>query len=205
MIAGILATLLTSGVAATSAEAIVEAVEAKYKTVEGIQADFVQTTESKMFGVQNQTGNMVVSRPAQMRWNFEGDKPQQFITNGSVMWIHSPAEKQALKYEDVSSASADATSVLQSLDTISDTFEIAVLVDSPTSKRLSLTPKSGIKQVKRIELGLDGDLMLTDVMMVDAFDTETKIAFGQVKLNPTVDPSIFAFVPPEGTKVIAAQ
>lgn len=191
--------------ASTDPGVIVGAVEAKYADVNTLTAAFTQTTKSELYGADEQVGTVALQRPASMRWNFEGDG-RQFVTDGKTMWIYNAADNQVMRYDDVSKSAASADSLLQSLDRISELFEITVLADTATSKRLSLKPKGKeAEQVKRIELGLTGDLTLQDVTIVDAFDTTTALSFREVKLDAKVPESTFQFEVPKGAEVIGTN
>ncbi len=183
---------------------IIDAVEAKYAGVQTMAADFKQSTKSAMYGSDEQVGNLVLQRPSKMRWTFTGDG-KQFVTDGATMWIYNPADNQVLKYSDVQQTAASADSLLQSLDRISELFEIEVLEETDKVKRLSLKPKGEEAQVKRIELGLDNDLVVQDVTILDAFDTQTALAFSNVKLDAKVPDSTFVFEVPKGAEVISAN
>ena len=45
---------------------IIASVEARYKTVEVMQADFTQTTQSPLFGEEKQRGDVTLKRPSKM-------------------------------------------------------------------------------------------------------------------------------------------
>ncbi len=105
---------------------VVDAVEAKYATVEAIQASFVQTTHSEIFGSEEQAGSLVLKRPAKMRWEFTTGVEKQFVTDGRTMWVFTRSENQAIRYDDVSSSGA-ADSLLQSLDKLDEMFEIQLM------------------------------------------------------------------------------
>ncbi|MEZ4321406.1 MAG: outer membrane lipoprotein carrier protein LolA [Myxococcota bacterium] len=183
---------------------IIDAVEAKYAGVETLTAKFTQTTKSELYGADEQSGTMSLMRPAKMRWVFAGDG-KQFVTDGSTMWIYNPADNQVLKYSDVSQSAASADSLLQSLDRISELFEVELLEDTKTVKRLSLKPKAADAQVKRIELALDGDLVIQNVTILDAFDTSTALAFQNVALDSKLPEGTFTFEVPKGAEVISAN
>jgi outer membrane lipoprotein carrier protein len=168
--------------------------------VQTLTASFTQVTKSELYGADEQAGTMALQRPASMRWNFEG---KQFVTDGKTMWIFNAADNQVIRYDDVSKSAASADSLLQSLDRISEIFDIEVLLDTATAKKLALKPRGeDAQQVKRIELGLTGDLLLQQVDIVDAFDTRTTLAFKDVKLDAKVPESTFQFEVPKGAEVI---
>lgn len=188
--------------AGTDAGPIVDAVEAKYADVSTLTASFTQTTKSELYGSDQQAGTMTLQRPASMRWIFEGDG-KQFVTDGKTMWIYNAADNQVLRYDDVTKSAASADSLLQSLDRISELFEITVLADNADEKRLSLKPKGKeAEQIKSIELALTPELLVREVTIIDAFDTRTALAFKDVKLDAKVPEGTFTFEIPKGAEVI---
>lgn len=201
----LLASFVASFGAYAGAPEIIDAVEAKYGTVNAMAADFTQTTRSSLYGEQVSKGDMTVARPSKMRWNFGGEQAKQFVTDGKTMWIYSQAEKQVLQYNDVGAASTGATALLQSLDKISEIFDVVVLEDTKLLKKLSLTPKAADGQLKKIVLSLTGDLVVQDLVVTDAFDTETALTFTNVDLAPKVTDALFDFTPPPGAEVISAN
>lgn len=179
---------------------VIASVEKRYASVESISGTFTQTTASELYGTSTTQGRMVLQRPAKMRWDFDDGK--QYVTDGSTMWIKNPAEKQVIKMSDVSAAASSADSLLQSLDKVSELFTVQVLEDTEKRKRLKLTPKGDNEAVKEIELALDGDLVLDEVGILDAFDQRTTFDFDGVKLGSAVDPGTFTFEVPDGYEVL---
>lgn len=191
--------------AAGDPKPVVSAVEAKYATVNALSAKFTQVTKSELYGADQQAGTMVLQRPGSMRWVFDGDG-KQFVTDGKTMWIYNAADNQVIRYDDVSKSAATADSLLQSLDRISEIFDIALLADTEVEKRLSLKPRGeAAAQVKRIELGLGADLVLREVTILDAFDTSTTLQFKDVQLDPKVPEGTFTFEVPKGAEVIGTN
>ena len=183
---------------------VIDAVEAKYADVDTLSAQFTQTTKSELYGAEAQSGTMTLMRPAKMRWTFDGDG-KEFVTDGSTMWIYSPGDNQVLKYSDVSQSAGAADSLLQSLDRISEMFDIELLEETDTSKQLKLMPKGDQAQVKAITLTLDGDYLVQNVTIIDAFDTSTALSFEKVQLDAKVPDGLFTFDIPKGTEVISAN
>lgn len=179
---------------------VIERVEKRYADVESITGTFTQTTVSEAYGSSTTQGSMALQRPAKMRWQFSDGK--QYVTDGSTMWIQNPAEKQVLKMTDIGNAASSADQLLQSLDKVSEIFTVEVLEDTATRKRLKLTPKGTNEAVKLIELALDGDLVLDEVTIVDAFDQRTSLDFEGVKLGAPLEAGTFQFTVPEGYEVL---
>ena len=184
---------------------VITAVESKYKDVDALTARFVQTTKSQVFGDEVQSGDLKVKRPSMMRWSFEGDGGKEFVTDGSTMWIHSKADNQVLKYEDMSAMKSQADSLLQSLDRIDELFVVQVVDDGDASVHtLALSPREGEAQFKHLQLVLDSEYLIQGVRMTDPFDNVTELAFSQVDLAADLTEAAFSFTVPEGAVLVDA-
>lgn len=192
--------LCAPALALADSASVIEAVEKRYADVESISGNFTQTTTSELYGSSEVTGSMVLEKPAKMRWDFADGK--QYLSNGSKMWITNPAEKQVLEMSDIAASANSADSLLQSLDKVSEIFTVEMLEETATLKRMKLTPKGGSEMLKEVELSLDGDLVVQAVGILDAFGSKTQLAFTEVKLSGSVDPTTFAFSLPAGYEVL---
>jgi len=206
----VLLALLVLGLFAIPAHAqeqstpVVEAVEAKYAKVNVIQAEFVQKIESQVFGVEAQKGEMVIKRPAKMKWNFtSGDR--QFITNGETMWVYNRLKKQVIRYADVSSTRSTADSLLQSLDNLRTHFDVEVADGAEAGHIIKLAPKKGDQaQFRSVHLTINKNLIIRKLVIKDAGDTVTTLDFSNVKLNAEVPDSTFEFELPKGVEMVEA-
>jgi len=191
---------------------IVAGIEKTYGSVESIRADFVQTTRSPAMGeTGKQRGKMQVKRPKKMRWDFQRPDAKLFVTDGSRMWVYSPDDKQAILYENVSGAAGGGMeSLLTRLDTLDEHFNVTQLDDQEARRRnnivLQLLPKAEGMNIKSLRIEFTRKRYnIQRLVMVDAFDNETELAFSQVRLNPTIDDSVFDFEPPQGVEVIKPE
>ncbi len=185
-------------------EQIVQAVEDTYRDVETLRADFVQITRSVALGEeQKQKGHVIFQRPKKMRWDFKSPDERVFVTDGTQMWIYTPAENQAMVYQDLG-GSDGMSSLLTDLSQIDEFFDVERL-ELPRERQsisLKLTPKeeTGFKYLKLTVSKKKYEV--EQVVIVDTFDNETELSFSQVRLNPNVADAEFEFVPPEGVEVI---
>lgn len=180
---------------------LIKQVEAKYKAVTSMKAQVMQTTHSELFGSETIKGELVLKRPAMMRWSF-GDQ-KMFITNGQKMWIYTAEDKQVIEYDDISSGRATAESLLTSLDKLTSMFQIKVLSTSAYGHVLELKPSSDA-QFKKVQLTLDANLLVTSVVITDTFDNLTSLTFSGVQLNVPAEDSLFVFKAPAGVSVVKA-
>jgi len=191
-----------------SLDAFIQSVEATYRDVESLGADFVQVTRSMAVGDgPEQKGTVLLARPQKMRWEFSGPEARMFITDGSQMWVYSPNEKQVHVYKELGAGGTGMESLLSNLDQLDELFDVEELDAEKNrdknSVSLKLTPKKDAN-FKHLRLVVSKKkYLLEQVTIVDAFDNETELSFSQVKLNVTPDEGQFTFVPPAGVQVIS--
>ena len=194
---------LTSPVAgAAELQEVIKGVEGKYASVKVMQADFVQTTRSEIFGEEVQRGHVTLKRPSMMLWNFTNEK--QFVTDGKTMWIYTKADNQVIQYDDISGATSTADSLLQSLDRLSELFDVVLSGETEETLALTLSPKQDDSQFKRIQLTLNREYVVQRLVIDDAFNNVTELGFAKIELEGEVPDSAFRFDVPEGAEVITA-
>ncbi|NOY26818.1 MAG: outer membrane lipoprotein carrier protein LolA [Oligoflexia bacterium] len=192
---------------------LVAAVGAAYKDVNSLRADFVQVTRSPAMGEgEKQRGKVQLMRPRSMRWDFSSPDVKLFVTDGKTMWVYTPADKQVFVTEDLGGddkSSGGMDQLLGNLENLDEYFDVTLLDRQGGSQKasyvLELVPKSDM-QFKKLRLELDHrHYGLERLVIVDAFDNETDLSFSNLKLNPTLDPSVFTFVVPAGIQVVRAD
>ena len=184
----------------TTVDEAIAAVEAKYTDVSALQASFTQTVRNPIFGDDVQTGEVTLARPTKMHWSFGGGE-REFVTDGSTMWIYTKADNQVIQYDSFAPSAGGAESLLTSLDTIDEVFNVDLVSSNPTV--LDLTPKEE-GQFKSVTLTLDADLLVDVLSIVDPFDNTTLIDFDGMVLNGPAPDSLFTFDIPEGANVVNA-
>lgn len=181
---------------------LIKALETKYKTMTTIKATVQQTTRSELLGVETVTGDLMVKRPAKLRWS-QGDK--LFVSDGKKMWIYTAEDKQVIEYDDIAANRASAEQMLTSLDRIEEKFAVTLVSSDATQHVVDLAPKTSDQGFKKVKLVLGADLMVKSVTITDAFDNVTEMVFKTVTLNATIDDSQFVFSVPTGVDVIKAN
>jgi outer membrane lipoprotein carrier protein len=185
--------------AASEVSQIISSVEKKYSQVHTIQAAFTQAKRDT-FGAMQQDGDVVLQRPARMRWRFTSGDQSEFVTDGDTLWIYTKADNQVLRMRDTSAATTTANSFLTSLDSLDEMFTVT-LVGRDGGPTLDLVPREA-GMYKTIRLSLDTALVLRGIVFTDVYDNVTELSFRDVRLNGQVDAAAFKFVPPAGATVV---
>lgn len=193
---------LSVGAEAGEPLSIVKRVEEKYAKVEVMTASFDQTVRSPAFGEEKSKGTLALKRPKKMKWDF-GTK--MYVFDGQQMWLFSKEENVVYKYPGAG-GSGDADQLLSSLGNLDTLFVVTELKSAVAGHHsLDLAPRKAEGQMKKLHIEFDPELMVERVVITDAFDTVTDLAFRDLKLNGVVPDSTFVFLPPAGAQVIDAS
>ena len=187
---------------------VITGVEAAYKDVQTLRADFVQITRSKAMGDETkQKGKVMLKRPKMMRWEFTQPAGKLFVTNGDKMWVWSAPENQVIVSSGMSGGSTGMSQLLEDLNRLGDLFNVKIIPDEGKSGSilLGLTPKEDAGfQSLRLRLA-EKTYLVQSVVMVDAFGNEVDLRFNQVRTNVALKDSDFSFEVPKGAQVLNAD
>jgi outer membrane lipoprotein carrier protein len=209
-IAIVLATLCAHPAVAetTDVNQVINGVEAAYKDVQTLRADFVQITRSKAMGDETkQKGKVMLRRPRMMRWEFTQPAGNLFVTNGEKMWVWSAPENQVIISSGMGGGSNGMSQLLEDLNRLGDIFNVELLPEEGKngSVLLGLKPKqdAGFQSLRlRLE---EKTYLVQSVVMVDAFGNEVDLRFNQVRTNVAFNDSDFSFEVPKGAQVLNAD
>lgn len=191
--------------AAPTVDQVVAGVERTYDDVQALKASFTQVVTSPAMGAgPAQSGEIMLARPRKMRWDFSVPDDKLFVTDGSTMWVYTPADKQVFVSTDLAGGDGTMDALLSSLDSLDELFEVSLLDGAPAGQvRLGLAPRKDSAQFKSLELDLSAtDYRLQRLVLVDGFDNRTELSFSSLVINPTLADSVFTFQVPPGVQVI---
>ena len=81
-------------------KAVVAEVQKRYDGAADFRARFTQTLTSAAMGRKtNSAGEVMFKKPGRMRWDYEKPEKSSYITDGGVLWLYEPDDKQAFKQE----------------------------------------------------------------------------------------------------------
>jgi outer membrane lipoprotein carrier protein len=192
----------------TDVNQVINGVEAAYKDVQTLRADFVQITRSKAMGDETkQKGKVMLRRPRMMRWEFTQPAGNLFVTNGEKMWVWSAPENQVIISSGMGGGSNGMSQLLEDLNRLGDIFNVELLPEEGKngSVLLGLKPKqdAGFQSLRlRLE---EKTYLVQSVVMVDAFGNEVDLRFNQVRTNVAFNDSDFSFEVPKGAQVLNAD
>jgi len=190
-------------------QAVVAKVQKRYDEAADFKARFTQTlTSATLKRTTNSAGQVTFKKPGRMRWDYEKPDKSSYITDGGVLWLYEPDDRQAFKQDLKSSQLPSALAFLLGKGKLASEFDISFGPDrgvSGTEKNyvLSLTPKTPQAQVKALLFVVDPhDWFVRQSEITDAQGNTNIIVFADVVMNSRVPDALFKFSPPAGTRVI---
>lgn len=210
LVAG-LAWLAVAQPVAHSAEPLpIASVDAGYQRVDrfmqgltGLEASFKQVLrDSRGQVAEHSSGTLKVSRPDRFRWDYAVPHAQLIVSDGTRLWLYDPdLEQVTVRALDQSLAGTPAM-LLSGGGNLRDAFTVErVEQGGEGTFWVQLVPKRGDTDFRRVRLGFRGD-MLRFMELDDKLNQTTVLEFVDLKRNPVMDASQFAFKPPAGADVI---
>ncbi len=184
---------------------LLEELRRAYASVRALEARFVQVSRFQATGVEQEArGRVFLARGGRMRWIYEGDDPQEIVSDGTTLWIHQIRDRTVLR-QDLASlppAARVALDLLDGLEGVEQNFELK----SCGERCLALIPRRGGGEVSRVEVRLARDgPRIVSVTTVDAMGNRTRIRFEEMRTDPELREDTFVFRVPEGVQVLGPE
>src|SRR6188508_2687311 len=188
----------------TDVKAVVAEVQKRYDAAADFRARFTQTLTSAAMGRKtSSSGEVMFKKPGRMRWDYEKPDKSSYITDGGVLWLYEPDDKQAFKQDLKASQLPSALAFLLGKGKLATEFDItfgpergSVPMGGATVKNyvLSLSPKTPQAQVKSILFVVDPrDWFVHQSEITDAQGNTNVILFADVVMNSRVPETLFHF------------
>jgi outer membrane lipoprotein carrier protein len=194
----------TAQPAGESVADVVAGVKATYLGVQSIRADFSQTvTNAAMGASMQQRGRIALERPRKMRIEVGNPVESMVVSDGKTLWVYSVASKSVTETPEVGDG-GEIGALLEDLGRIDSIFDVKLVEDKPpkATQTVTLSPRKA-GQFKSLQISLlRQKFTLTDLRLVDQFDTITAMSFTNMKLNQDLPDSDFTFKAPAGVQVI---
>lgn len=193
----LLASVLFSGQAtAQSADAVARQLQQRYRQVQSVTADFVQTS-----GGQRLSGRLQVRGNAFRMTIGE----QTLVTDGRTLWSYSPADEQVVVQDydarqqgfSIGQLFTDYLSVFRAVGATRAT------IDGVRHDVLTLRPRDAGSSVRDATVYVrSSDAIPTRVRLRDTNGALHAFDLSRVQLGPRLPDATFRFTPPGGTEVV---
>ena len=189
-------------------KAVVAEVQKRYDGAADFRARFTQTlTSAAMNRKTNSAGEVMFKKPGRMRWDYEKPDKSSYVTDGGVLWLYEPDDKQAFKQDLKGSQLPAALSFLTGKGKLATEFDVVFAgktsYGTPTDYVLSLSPKTPQATVKSILFIVDPRTFdVRESVITDAQGNTNDLLFSDIRTNTRLPDNLFHFTPPAGVRVI---
>jgi outer membrane lipoprotein carrier protein len=193
---------------------VLERMQKRYDQAKDFRARFSQNYTRAVVGRSTMsTGTVTFKKPGRMRWDYDKPEARMFLSNGQVLWLYEPEEKQAFKQDLKSSQLPAALAFLMGKGRITDEFEVefakepkdgkSKLPGRPEDFRLSLSPKQPQSAYKSILFVVDPkEHLVRESVLVDAQGNTNHFVFDGFEVNGKIPDALFKWTPPAGVRVV---
>jgi outer membrane lipoprotein carrier protein len=214
LLALVLSTSTTAAPAAAPAgnapdlRTVLDRMQKRYDEAKDFHARFSQNYSRAVVGRATlSTGTITFKKPGRMRWDYDKPEPRMFLSNGQVLWLYEPSEKQAFKQDLKSSQLPAALAFLMGKGKLTDEFDVAFAKDAshgrPADFRLALSPKQPQSSYKSILFIVDPkEFLVRESVLVDSQGNTNHFTFDDLEVNTKIADSVFKWTPPAGVRVV---
>jgi outer membrane lipoprotein carrier protein len=179
-----------------------DTVRSFFAGIESLQADFHQEVrDSSGQQIQVSDGKVWILRPGRFRWDYLKPYRQQIVADGERLWSYDEDLAQVTVQAMDTVLGATPAMLLSGGEPIDKVFRLELQPSAGNTLHALLTPRSNDSNITRIHVFFENDILVR-IEAIDSFGNHTAFSFSALVRNTGLDPSLFRFVPPEGTDII---
>jgi outer membrane lipoprotein carrier protein len=205
-----LASVPSAQAPSASASEVAAALQRKYDTIRDFSADFTHQHEGGVLRRKVvEQGSLLVKKPGKMRWEYKTPEKKLFVSDGTRIYFHDPANNQVTVSEvPKGDQAASAALFLTGQGNLPRDFK-AGFIEAPAAPAetyaLRLDPKSPQPEYDWLEIVVDRDtLQIRTLTAADKQGGRSTFHFSKFKENVGIADKTFEFQIPRGAEVIHA-
>jgi outer membrane lipoprotein carrier protein len=189
-------------------DAIVDRLQKSYDSTRTIEAKFDQTYRSLRFDEKKTRGEVALSKPGKMRWDYSLPKGRVIVSNGRRITLYDPDDRQALIADQPAEGGLPVSvSFLIGRGKLKDSFKISFKKGQPSNKGevvLACVPIHPEPNVAEIDLTVrtEDPVRVVGTKIIDSLGGENEIRFSDLRFNQEIASTRFEFKPPKGTPLV---
>jgi outer membrane lipoprotein carrier protein len=189
---------------AASAKSLLEELRRTYESTKDLSGRFVQTSHLAAAGMDRVVnGKVVFKKGGKMRWTYEGDDPQEIVSDGKTLWIYQVRDRTVVRKDlaGLPASSRLALDLLSGFSGVTDTFDVKACGEAC----LELRPREARPELTRVILQLEPKAReVKSVTTEDTLGNRTRVDLKDLKWNAGVKDDVFGFKTPKGVEVLEA-
>jgi outer membrane lipoprotein carrier protein len=213
-IVGIAVVALLLGVSAGPASALtleeaVRGLEGAYGRMTDLRAEFSQTSFNKSLNASIPAqGTVYLKKGGKLRWEYSEPTRQEIISDGTTLWVYTPALNQVNTGTTPEALAGPAGSFLAGLGRLREHFDVRFLnparpVDGEGHVVLDLAPRQPLPTLRRLVLAMEPRRWeVRKAVIYDEFENTVTMRFTRVTINSGLSDGLFGFVAPPGVVTV---
>lgn len=178
------------------------AIEAKYKDVVAIQANFKQETGNEFLPQPFvQEGQLSIEKPSNLHWEFNVPMEQHYYADAEKITVWTPSQNQALISSN-QEQSQQLTSFLIDLSGLKSKYKIELVSEENSKIQFSLQSE---KMEGKIQLWFSQTEYVLQEVLIETSNATTKLVFNDMNLSPIFAEKEFIFEPKADTDIIDSR
>ena len=189
---------------------ILAEVEAKYASIDRIQASFKQASfNAAMDKEQTASGVYYAEKPGKVRWDYDKPDEQHLVISGGKVLFYVPADKQ-LVYSDAGEVE-ELKAVLDLLGgkgSVLKRFKARLVDDDKEAQKagcyvVRIVPRQPMGNVLRVDLAIDRKTLLAqETTYWDVYGNRTRVSFSDITNPKSFDSALFKLNVPRDVAVV---
>ncbi len=177
-------------------------VQRYFQNLQSLRADFIQRVyDERGRVVQSSSGQMLMRKPGQFRWDYRTPAEQIIVADGERLWAYDVDLAQVTVRKLDTALSSTPLALLSGAAPIEETFEVGNVQTRDGLDWYDLTPKQPQPEFRLLRVVFKGDALVS-LELEDHFGQRTRLDFQKLERNPTLDPALLKFTPPPGVDVV---
>ncbi|MFH1262130.1 MAG: outer membrane lipoprotein carrier protein LolA [Pseudomonadota bacterium] len=194
--------------AGSDLDSIVERLQKSYDSTRTIEAKFDQTYRSLRFDEKKTRGEVALSKPGKMRWDYSVPKGRIIVSNGKRITLYDPEDRQALIADQPAEGGLPVSvSFLLGRGKLKDSFKISFKKGRASKEGevvlecVPIHPESNIIEID-LAVRTEEPVRVVGTKIIDSLGGENEIRFSDLRFNQEIASSRFEFKPPKGTPLV---
>ena len=203
----ILGTVAVSAFAADpSLDELLKNVESRYNHAKTLQVLFKEQYTPAGRGPRTESGLLMLRKPGRMRWDYSQPKGKLVLSDGSDLWIYTPAENRAEKMslKKTEDMRAPLAFLLGKLN-FQKEFRNLKGTREGYDTRVTAESNSESLPYSAVEFVVDHDFRIKQVKITYYDQSILDLTFDQERLDPSLDSKLFQFHLPAGARLEGGQ
>jgi outer membrane lipoprotein-sorting protein len=175
----------------------ISAIEATYRAVDDLSADFVQRTDIELLKKQvTRKGTFRFKKGGKIRIEYSGGGEKSYVSDGTTLWTFVPGDEASLQTFAVNDRNIprEALSFMNGFGRLTKEFKVTAseaFGSPPSGTALRLTPRSKSPQYECLDALFGADRLLTELIVRNLSGNVSHYNFRDIRTNSGLADSIF--------------